>query len=269
MLTRRTLFAALAAGGASLAVEGARAETAIELRPDLAETFAAAGTEGTIAVLELRRDKMVMTDETRARRRELPASTFKVPHALIALETGVVADADGEIIHWDGVPREIEEWNRDHTLRSAMKYSVVPVFQQIARRVGAERMQKYVDAFDYGNRDIGGAIDRFWLDGNLRISPLEQIQFFARLCRRDLPVSARSLDLVADIVPVEKLKNAAIHAKTGTVVRDKPVLGWLVGWADGGEDVAIFAMNIDLRGKPELARRMPMLQSVLDKIGAI
>ena len=67
------------------------------------------------------KDRMVMTDESRARIGFLPASTFKIPHALIALETGVVADVDKEVIRWDGVPREIEEWNRDHTLRSAMR----------------------------------------------------------------------------------------------------------------------------------------------------
>jgi len=71
-----------------------------------------------------------------------------------------------EVIRWDGVPNEIEEWNRDHTLRSAMQYSVVPVFQQIANRIGSERMKQFVDSFDYGNRDIGGApLDKFWLEG--------------------------------------------------------------------------------------------------------
>ena len=125
-----------------------------------------------------------MTDEGRARTGYLPGSTFKIPHALIALETGVVADVDKEVIRWDGVVREIEEWNRDHTLRTAMRYSVVPVFQQIANRIGAERMKQFVDAFDYGNRDIGGALDRFWLDGALRISALEQIEFLQALLSR-------------------------------------------------------------------------------------
>jgi len=122
----------------------------------------------------------------------LPASTFKIPNSVIALETGVVGDPDKDIFRWDGVVRSIEAWNRDHTLRSAIAASAVPVYQEIARRIGADRMQKFVDLFGYGNRDIGGGIDQFWLTGNLRISPVQQIDFVDRLRRGTLPVSKRS-----------------------------------------------------------------------------
>src|SRR5207302_1318723 len=117
----------------------------------------------------------------------LPASTFKIPNSVIALETGVVGDPDKDVFKWDGVVRSIEGWNRDHTLRSAIAASAVPVYQEIARRIGAERMQKYVDLFEYGNRDIGGGVDQFWLTGNLRIDPIQQIDFVDRLRREAQP----------------------------------------------------------------------------------
>ncbi|HVX98277.1 MAG TPA: class D beta-lactamase [Pseudorhodoplanes sp.] len=270
MIDRRRLLQGVAAA-AALSACPAPAQTQIELKPELGQFFHEANTQGTFAALDLKTDRLVMTDETRTRRGELPASTFKVPHALIALETGVVADVDNEVIRWDGITRSIPEWNGDHTLRSAMKYSVVPVFQQIARRIGEERMKKYVDDFQYGNRDIGGApIDRFWLEGNLRITPLDQIRFFRRLYEDDLPVSARSLDLVKDIVPVEQADGATIHAKTGAVGRDgKLILGWLAGYAVKGQDVTVFAMNMDLHSGKDLALRMPAVKSALGKIGAI
>ena len=241
---------------------------AIELKPDLADVFRDARTEGTFAAFV--KDHMVMTDESRARIGFIPASTFKIPHALIALETGVVADVDKEVIRWDGVPREIEEWNRDHTLRSAMQYSVVPVFQQIANRIGSERMKQFVDAFDYGNRDIGGApLDKFWLDGNLRITALEQVRFLRRFYSEDLPVSKRNLELVKDIVPEEKAEEIEIHAKTGTQFKDgKPLLGWLVGWAERGGDPTIFAMNIDIHSAAHLAQRWAMSRAILKRIWA-
>jgi beta-lactamase class D len=273
MISRRTLIAALAAGTASAAagISTARAEPRVELKPELADLFGASGTRGTIAVLDIAHNRLVMTDETRARQGLLPASTFKMPHSLIALETGVVADVDQELIRWDGVERDVPEWNRDHTLRSAIKFSVVPVYQQIARRIGAERMQHFLDAFDYGNRDIGGAeIDQFWLRGNLRISPLQQIGFLQRLYAGDLPVSRQSLASVKDIVPVEKTETAIIRAKTGTIiVDDKPTIGWLVGWAEHGGDVAVFALNLDIHAQPDLARRMPIAKSALQAIGAV
>ncbi len=270
-IARRDLLAGLAAGAAAMILRRAAAQTAVELKPELAQAFSDANTQGTVAVLDLARDRLVMTDETRARRGELPASTFKIPHALIALETHVVADADKEVIRWDGVMRDIAQWNKDHTLRSAMEFSVVPVFQQIARRIGEERMKAYVESFQYGNRDIGGApVDKFWLEGNLRISPLEQVHFLRRFYRAELPVSARSLAIVKDIIPAEEAGDATIHAKTGTVQRHgKPVLGWLVGYAEKGDNVSIFALNIDVHGKPDLTRRMDMAKAMLGKIGAI
>ena len=156
-----------------------------------------------------------------------------------------------------------------------MRYSVVPVFQQIANRIGAERMKQFVDAFDYGNRDIGGALDRFWLDGALRISALEQIAFLQRFHREDLPVSKRSLTLVKDIVPEEKTEDAVIRYKTGAVGKDgKLVFGWLVGYAERGEAVSFFAMNLDIHGAPHLAQRLAMTRVAAqagrgDRIGAI
>ncbi len=131
----------------------------------------------------------------------------------------MVEDPDKEVFKWDGVTRSIEPWNRDHTLRSAIAASVVPVYQEIARKIGPERMQKYLDMFDYGNRKIGGGIDQFWLTGDLRIDPMQQIDFVDRLRRGALPVSKRSQDLVRDIMPVTKVGNATIRAKTGLARR--------------------------------------------------
>jgi beta-lactamase class D len=190
---------------------------------------------------------------------------------VIALETGVVGDPDKDVFKWDGVVRSIEGWNRDHTLRSAVAASAVPVYQEIARRIGAERMQKYVDLFEYGNRDIGGGIDQFWLTGNLRIDPIQQIDFVDRLRRGALPVSKRSQELVRDILPVTKWGDAVIRAKTGLVGAElgKPSLGWLVGWAEKAGASTVFALNLDVREPRHSADRMKLAELCLGDIGAI
>ena len=233
----------------------ARAQSEIELKPDLADVFHEARTEGTFAALV--KDRMVMTDESRARTGYLPASTFKIPHALIALETGVVADVDKEVIRWDGVPNEIEEWNRDHTLRSAMRYSVVPVFQQIANRIGSERMKQFVDAFDYGNRDIGGApLDKFWLEGNLRISALEQIAFLQRFHREDLPVSKRNLDAGQGHRPGGENRRHRHPLQDRTQSQGRQAVSRLAGGLGGARrgETRIFAMNIDIHSARRIWR---------------
>jgi beta-lactamase class D len=242
-----------------------------EIRGDLVKRFTDEGTAGTFVGYKVEDYLVIASDGNRSGQAVLPASTFKIPNSVIALETGVVGDPDKDIFKWDGVVRSIESWNRDHTLRSAISVSVVPVYQEIARRIGAERMQKYLDLFEYGNRDIGGGIDRFWLTGNLRIDPVQQIDFVDRLRRGTLPVSKRSQELVRDILPVTKSGDAVIRAKTGLIGAEagKPSLGWLVGWAEKGGANTVFALNLDCSEPRHIADRMKLAQQCLADIGAI
>jgi beta-lactamase class D len=242
-----------------------------EFREDLAKRFFDLGTEGTFVGYKVDDYLIIASDKVRSGEAKLPASTFKIPNSIIALETGVVADPDKDVFKWDGVTRSIEAWNKDHTLRSAMAASAVPVYQEIARRIGAERMQKYVDLLDYGNRDIGGGIDQFWLTGNMRIDPIQQVDFVDRLRRGVLPVSKRSQDLVRDILPVTKVGDATIHAKSGLLGAEigKPSLGWMVGWAEKGSQQTVFAMNMDVRDPSQIPARMTVTQQCLTDIVAI
>jgi beta-lactamase class D len=242
-----------------------------EIREDLARHFTDEGTVGTFVGYKTDDYLVIASDNDRSGEAKLPASTFKIPNSVIALETGVVGDPDKDVFQWDGVTRSIEAWNRDHTLRSAIAASAVPVYQEIARRIGTERMQKYVDLFEYGNRDIGGGIDQFWLTGNLRIDPIQQVDFVDRLRRGALPVSKRSQEMVRDILPVTKSGDSIIRAKTGLLGAElgKPSLGWLVGWAEKGNEQTVFALNLDVREPRHIADRMKLAQQCLADIGAI
>src|SRR5436190_18147173 len=242
-----------------------------EFRDDLSKRFFDLGTTGTFVAYKVDDYLIIASDTVRSGEGKLPASTFKIPNSIIALETGVVGDPNKDVFKWDGVTRSIEAWNKDHTLRSAIAVSAVPVYQEIARRIGAERMQKYVDLFDYGNRDIGGGIDQFWLTGNLRIDPVQQIDFVDRLRRGVLPVGKRSQELVRDILPSTKVGDATIRFKSGLVGAEqgKPSLGWMVGWAEKGSQQTVFAMNMDCKEPSQIAARMTVTQQCLTDIVAI
>ena len=272
MIHRRHALGLLAA--ASLLPSRALANVSYqrsEFRDDLAKHFFDLGTVGTFVGYKVDDYLIIASDKVRSGEGKLPASTFKIPNSLIALETGVVADPDKDVFKWDGVTRSIEAWNKDHTMRSAIAASAVPVYQEIARRIGQERMQKYVDLFEYGNRDIGGGIDQFWLTGNLRIDPIQQVDFVDRLRRGVLPVSKRSQDLVRDILPVTQVGDAVIRAKSGLLgaERGQPSLGWMVGWAEKGEARAVFALNMDCNEPRHIADRMNLTQACLRDIGVI
>jgi beta-lactamase class D len=271
LINRRHALGLLAAAAIAPRAVAHVAPQRSEIRDDLAKRFTDAGTAGTFVGYKTDDYLIIASDKDRSGQAFLPASTFKIPNSLIALETGVVGDPDKDVFTWDGVKRSIEAWNQDHTLRSAIAASAVPVYQEIARRIGAERMQKYVDLFEYGNRNIGGGIDQFWLTGEIRIDPIQQIDFVDRLRRGVLPVSKRSQDLVRDILPVTKAGEATIRAKSGLLGAElgKPSLGWLVGWAEKGGAQTVFALNLDVREPRHVADRMKLAQQCLTDIGAI
>ncbi len=274
-ISRRTAIAGTAAAvfaGVAPAVAEPQ-KPRVEMQPDLGDAFTEAGTAGTFALFDPSDGgRTVVTDRERAETAYLPASTFKIPNALIALETGVVADADSTMFPWDKVVRDFDAWNQDHTLRSAFKASAVPVYQDIARKIGPERMQHYVNAFDYGNREIGGApIDSFWLNGNLRISALQQIDFLQRFYRGELPVSKPNQEIVRDIMLLEVSELGTLRGKTGAVgigvaSGAKATLGWLVGWLEHSPSKPyFFALNLDAREPKHMAMRLPLVKTLLKR----
>jgi beta-lactamase class D len=221
---------------------GADAPALVE-RPDWQAHFDAAGVSGAMVVHKDGAPEILVYDATRAATPFLPASTFKILNSLIALETGVVSGPD-EIFPYDGQPRFLPAWNADLTLRQAFALSCVPVYQDIARRIGPERMAWYVAACNYGNADIAGGIDQFWLSGALRISALEQIEFLKRLHRRQLPFANATIDAVLDLMIVGQTDQTTLRAKTGLTARVLPGTAWYVGLVTRGPNIWYFALNL-------------------------
>jgi len=245
-----------------------------EIHPEWSKEFSDRAVAGSMLVYDEREDRYLVFDRARAQTRFTPASTFKVFNALVALETGAVKD-EYEVIRWDGVKRSMDNWNRDQSLASAMKFSAVWFYQEMARRAGAARMQAWIDKVDYGNRDIGGGIDRFWLDGGkLRISALEQIGFLRRLADESLPFSPRAQEAVRRITIVDSAPDYILHAKTGWAVHagadGRNDLGWIVGWVERDGRRWFFAMTMGMsRGDTDAAQRLPLARSILARSGAL
>jgi len=122
-------------------------------RADWTRYFEGAGVRGTIAVAGERSNSHWICNQARASQQFLPASTFKIPHALIALDAGIVRD-EFQVFRWDGKAREVDAWNRDQTLRSSVRYSTVWVYQQIARQLGERRERGYLQRLGYGNTTV-------------------------------------------------------------------------------------------------------------------
>jgi beta-lactamase class D len=237
--------------------------------PQWQRHFDAKGMKGTFVLFEPCANRWQVLDEARARQRFLPASTFKIPNALIGLEAGSIRD-ENEVFKWDGRPKPRTAWERDHTLESGMKESVVWMFQEVARRTGRARMRGWLERFDYGNRDIAGGIDLFWLQGALRISAVEQVEFLRRLEEGRLTVSPRSRRLVREAILVERTSAYTLRAKTGTADRSNGAVGWWVGWVERrGRVVAYFAMNFTPAPGTKYEDRFTVSRAILVEAGVL
>jgi beta-lactamase class D len=199
---------------------------------------------GAFVLYDQNNDRYIRYNPERCSERFLPASTFKILNSLIGLETGVIPD-ENYVIKWDGTQYENSAWNQDHTLKTAFQNSVVWYYQELARRVGREKMQYYVDAVGYGNKDITGRIDSFWLDGALRISADEQVELLKRLYRDDLPFSQRSMKIVKEIMVLENTDTYRLSGKTGSGQVNASSIGWFVGYVEEKDNVYFFATNIE------------------------
>lgn len=221
------------------------------------------GRDGTMVLKNLKNNQMYVYNRERSEERFTPESTFKVPNSLIGLETGAVRD-EYEVKRWDGVIREFESWNRDHTLASAIRESAIWFYQDMARDIGVTNMEKFVNQIGYGNRDISGGIDEFWLDSTLEISAIEQVEFIESLVEEDLPFTEKNQKTVKRIMIQDEQDEYTLHGKTGTRLSDMG-LGWYVGFIETEKETWVFAVNLD--GSGTVAKKITM--ETLKEMGII
>src|SRR5262245_46624638 len=150
-------------------------ELKVQEAPSLGTIFEEHHVQGTFVLLDAGTGQFTVHNSIRAAKRFIPASTFKIPNTLIGLETGAVKSVD-EVLPYGGKPQPFPDWEHDMGLREAIRLSAVPIYQELARRVGLERMNEWVARLNYGNATIGTEVDRFWLSGPLEISAMEQAQ---------------------------------------------------------------------------------------------
>ncbi len=234
------------------------------VRTDLETVFEEHGVVGTFVAFDVLRNQMTLVNAVRARMPFVPASTFKVANSLIALETGVVKD-ENEVVPYGGKPQPVKAWEQDMSLRDAIPISNVPVYQQIARRIGLDRYREWLARLDYGNRNVGTAVDQFWLRGPLKITAIEQTAFMARLAKQMLKAQKRTQLVVRDIIRLERNDTFALYGKTGWSQK----IGWWTGWVERNENIYAFAVSIDMATVADAPKRIAIGRSILSKLGML
>jgi beta-lactamase class D len=202
----------------------------------------------------------------------LPASTFKIVNSLIGLQTGIITN-EKMVIPWDGVKRPNEAWNKDLNMEEAFKVSAVPYYQEVARRIGKDTMQHWLDtlgyAAKYGKAVIHDDIDMFWLNNNIKITADEQLGLVKKLYFDQLPFQKRVQEIVKKVMLQEDNANYRLNYKTGWGYRENGnSIGWVVGWIEENKHPYFFVLQLEgPHGIDMPGIRITILKNILTQYG--
>lgn len=215
--------------------------------------------------------------------RVTPASTFKLPLAVMAFEAGIITSPTAPKLPFkEGYPDWVAAWRQDTDPTMWMHYSNVWYSQRLTERMGADQLTAFAQAFGYGNADFSGdpgrnnGLERAWISSSLKISPLEQAGFVAALLEGELPVSAAAIDGAISLLGSPgHAEGWQIRGKTGSAYPRRADTsfdyargwGWYVGWAEkAGRRIVFVRLNQDerrhevsggLRAREELVQLWP------------
>lgn len=262
------IFIMLLSISPSSAEEQKLTELAWQTSPNIAALFEEAGVDGAFVVYDVIEQRLIGFNRQRVMQQFVPASSYKIPHTLIALNSGAVSSVD-ELLSWDGNPAPFKAWEKDMSLREAIGVSNAAIYQQVSRRIGMTAMQHHIDKLGYGNALLGETVDRFWLDGPLKISALEQVRFLAKLANSALDYPSEQQAIVREIIQQPSSAGTALFAKSGWQNAPDPGIGWWVGWVETRGQIYAFALNLDIRSAKEAALREPLARRSLASMGLL
>jgi len=224
---------------------------------ELEAIFIKSNINGTLVLSSLDNEKNYIYNTKRALTQYIPASTFKIPNTLIALQEQVIKD-EYETIKWDGVVRAYKPWNENQNLQTAIAVSCVWCYEKFAQKIGKENYLEYLQKIDYGNHKVGDVISKFWLEGDIKISAVQQIEFLQRLYKNQLPFKQKYIDITKKILIVEQNENYTIRAKSGW----SGVVGWYVGYIEKKDKVWFFSFNGDISRDQLIYRKQIVMEAL-------
>jgi beta-lactamase class D len=239
--------------------------------PDIVEVMKRHhAVQGTVIIANEEGNIACIYNKKRANTRLSPASTFKIANSIIAIEEGVIKD-QYEIIKWDGTKRFFDFWNRDQNLKTAFLNSCVWFYQEIAKSIGNSKYLQYLKRFDYGNHLTGKQVTTFWLEGkgDLQITPLEQVAFLYKLYHRKLAISARTYDILEDIMLEDKNANYKIYSKEASATQGGRGHVWYIAYITAKGHTWFVVTNIPVNTKKDFSKRRTVTMEVLKRKGIV
>ncbi|USK50485.1 BlaR1 family beta-lactam sensor/signal transducer [Bacillus sp. CMF12] len=232
---------------------------------DLGDYFA--GYNGSFVLYDKEADHYLIHNKKQSTLRVSPNSTYKIYSALLGLESGTITD-ENSLAKWNGLKYPIDSWNADQNLTSAIKNSVTWYFQTLDKQAQPGTIQTFLDRIRYGNRDLSGGIDEYWLESSLKISPVEQVQLLKKFYANEFGFKEKNIQTVKDSIKLEGKEGALLSGKTGTgTVNGKNINGWFIGYVESEQDTYFFATNIQNEDNSNGSKAAEITLSILKKKG--
>ncbi len=218
---------------------------------------------GVILIYDAKANRYYSNDFNEAEKGTLPSSTYKIPNTIIGLETNLLRDKNS-IFKWSGEKRAYAIWEKDLSLKQAFQKSCVPCYQELAVKIGAKRMNDYLKKINFGQMKVNDKnINNFWLTGQSKINPFQQVDFLKRLRNKELPISKSTYKTITDILIIEQNENFVLSGKTGFVNLTESKIGWFVGYWEKGENTYYFATRISPKEKDMPLRQFLSLRKAV------
>jgi beta-lactamase class D len=231
--------------------------------------------QGAFVLYDVKNGRYYTYNDSLAKVRFNPYSTFKVFSTLVALGSGTARDKNFTIKYdsikfpskpWmrDAVPQKF--WFQDHNLQSALQYSVNWFYLELHQKIGEPEMDDYIHRCNYGNRDISSGLNNFWLGGSLGISAFEQVEFLNKMYFEKLKgFTTDAQELTKQIMLNESSNQYRLYGKTGTgEVENDKLIGWYIGFLETENNAFIFALNMLVDDYPEISSNKR--QSIIKQI---
>lgn len=239
-----------------------------QAQDQIATAFENIQTTGVLITYDGKNFQKYGNDLSRVDQRYIPASTFKMLNALIGIQHHKTSP--NEVFKWDGQKRAFRSWEKDLTLAEAMQASAVPVYQELARRIGLKLMASEVKRVGYGNQNIGTQVDNFWLVGPLEITPVEEVKFAYALAKQQLPFDPSTQQQVRDMLLIENVQGTRIYAKSGWGMDVNPQVGWWTGWVEQPNgQVTAFSLNMEMKKAEHADARKAIVYQALQQLGLL
>ena len=248
---------------------------ALELKDNnskIEKVFKINNINGTFLIYDIEKNNIIGYNQDRSRIEYPPASTFKIFNSLIAISNGVIKDVDEKFYKYDGSKMFLKTWETDMDLKTGIKVSHVPAYQQLATLIGYKNMKANISKLDFGNKNIGAREDlmTFWLQGPLKISAIEQVEVLGKLATNKLSYSKADQEKIMEIIKLESGKNWVLYGKTGWGTKNVEVpIGWFVGVIKENGKFYSFALNMDVKSAKDLPLREEITKKSLKAIGLL